>query len=136
MNTNGDAAKNARRARASDNASRRHWCQATTTSGTATRTPGYLAAAANPIATPASSKRPVTSSASATVTNVVNGTSVTAACEKATCVDSTAVTSAAIAAATVPYAAAPSHQAAATPATASATTTSRPVRYEGSPCHA
>src|SRR5580765_1619062 len=134
--TNGDAAKNASAASAPETARRRHRRQPTTTSGTSASAPGYFAAVASPIATPAHSSRPVTSSASAIVTSVVSGTSVTAACENATCVVSTAVTAAATAPATAPYAADPSHHAAATPTSANATTTNRPARYDGASCHA
>src|SRR4051794_14209008 len=136
MSTNGDAAKNARAASAADSTRRRRRRQPTTTSGTSASAPGYFAAVARPIATPAHSSRPVTRSASATVTSVVSGTSVTAACENATCVVSTAVIAAATAPATTPYAADPSHHAAATPPSANATITNRPARYDGAACHA
>src|SRR4051794_6792515 len=134
--TNGEAAKKATAARASETASFLHLPQRTTTSGTSVSAPGYFAAVANPIAAPATSNRPVTSSASATVTRVVSGTSVTAACENVTCVASTAVAAAAIAPATVPYEREPSHHAAAMPPRAMATMTKRPVRYDGAACQA
>src|SRR5512133_429536 len=112
-------------------ATRRHCPHAATTSGTSRNTPGYLKLVARPAATPASSIRPVTSSASDAATPRVSGTSVTAMREYATCVVSTATQAAATGPASPPYARLPSHQVAATAPTASATTTSRAVRYEG-----
>ena len=74
----GLVAQKAAAAAASPIASRRHCRQPATTSGTSRKIPGYLKLIAIPAASPASSIRPATISASATATPSVSGTSVTA----------------------------------------------------------
>src|SRR5580765_5759037 len=134
---NGLDARKAATVSAPDSASLRHCFQPATTSGTSRKTPGYLKPIARPIAIPASSSLPVTSSVSATATPSVSGTSVTAACEYATWIVHTATTAAATTPAEgVPNARRPSHQAAAIAARASTTPTIRAVRYDGSSCQA
>src|SRR5436189_185765 len=130
--TNGLDARNAVTISASESARRRQRCHAATISGTTRKTPGYLKPIARPDATPASSRRPDTISASAAPTPSVSGTSVTASCEYATWVVQTAVATAATAPATLPYADRPSHQAAApAPRAATSGTTAPPQRLSG-----
>src|SRR6266550_2778493 len=132
---NGLEARKVAMASTADTASLRHCFHPATTSGTSKKTPGYLKPIARPIAMPASSSRPDTSSASEAATPSVSGTSVTAACEYATWIVHTATAAAATTPAeAVPKARRPSHQVAAIATVASTTPTIRAVRYDGSSC--
>src|SRR5215468_3708077 len=132
----GLVAANATADRARPTSARLHSRQLTSTSGTSRKTPGYLKLVAMPAARPASSIRPLTSSASETATPSVNGTSVTAMREYATCVVSTATATPATIPARSPYARRPSHHDAATVPSASTITTIRAARYDGCDSHA
>ena len=78
ISTYGLVAAKATTASATPIARRLHRPHAAATSGARRMIPGYFALAASPTASPASSIRPETISASATVTPTVSGTSVTA----------------------------------------------------------